>query len=425
MNSMIKLVIAFLTTLYLAMGASKTQDWANWRGPDQNGIAAEGNYPSKVSIEDNILWEAELPGKGGSTPIVWNDHIILTSGIGEGEEGEDGVLCFDWSGNLLWQVSLGTQVPGKHPRGSGSNSSAVTDGERIFVLFKSTTIAALDFEGKVLWEKNLQDEYGELTYWWDFGTSSVLAEGNVVTAIQHEGESYLLALDKTSGKEAWKIDRTYECKPESAQSYTTPLVVKDGNQTTIIVWGADHLTGHNAKTGQLMWSYSGFNPDQKQYWRTIASAAIYDDIAVVPYGRGRFLAGVKINKEGDMTENDWLWELKGTGTDVATPVISNGRAYGVSFGGDLWCVDILSGQEIWQEKLPEVKGVFYSSPTLAGNNLYLCSDEGSFYVCEITDTGYQVITHTKFDDNFVATPVLVQDKLLLRGTKKIYCIGQE
>jgi len=335
------------------------------------------------------------------------------------------VLCLDWEGNQLWQAKLGKQIPGKHPRGSGSSPSAITDGERIFVLFKSTTLAALDFDGNVLWKTNLQDTYGEIKFWWDFGTSPVLAEGNVIIAVMNDGQSYLLALEQATGKLSWKTDRNYTCEPESDQSYTTPQVVTEGNKTTLVVWGADHLTGYDAKTGVLIWSYSGFNPGNKQYWRTIASPIISDNVAIVPYGRGRFLAGMKINVEGDFTENDWLWGKTGLGSDVATPLVSKGKVYVINFGGKIWCLDMLTGEEYWQSKLPDLKGLFYSSPTLAGNILYMGSDEGLFYICKVSDDGIKVLSQTKFEDNFIASPVLVQDKLLLRGTKNFYCIGEK
>ena len=145
---------------------------------------------------------------------------------------------------------------------------------------------------------------------------------------------------------------------------------------------------------------------------------------MISYGRGRYVAGMKINGSGNMTEKDFLWEKTGIGSDVATPVVSNGKVYIVSFNGKIWCLDLLTGEELLQQiKLPNVKGVFYSSPILAGNKLYVCNDEGAFYVCEVSPTGIQVLNQTKFDDYFVATPVLVQDRILLRGTKNLYCIG--
>ncbi len=424
MNVILKNVTTVCFVILSLTGLSQAQNWPQWRGPDANGIAEPGDYPTRFDAQDGLLWKTKLPGAGGSTPVVWENRIILTSGVGEGEDGEDGVLCFDWEGNLLWEVKLGKQIPGKHPRGSGSNPSAITDGERIFVLFKTTTLAALDFNGQVLWKTNLQERYGEITFWWDFGTSPVQAGGNLVVAIMHEGASYLLALDQSTGKEVWKTDRTYECSPETAQSYTTPVLIKNGNQSTIVVWGANHLTGHDAETGALQWSYSGFNPSKKEYWRTIASPVISENIAVVPYGRGRLMAGMKIPDKGERTENDWLWQKNGIGTDVATPVVKDGKVYVLSFNGQLWCIDLKTGEDIWETKLPDVKGMFYSSPTLVDNLLYMCNDEGAFYVCELLPTGIKVINQIQFEDHFVATPVLVQNKLLLRGTKYLYCIGK-
>ena len=117
------------------------------RGPGVGGSCGSGKLPVRFSATYPL--KAEMPGKGGSTPIVCKDRIILTSGVGEGNEGEDGVLCFDWTGKLLWQVKLGKQIPGRNVRGSGSCPSVATDGERLFVFFKSSTVAALDYNGKV------------------------------------------------------------------------------------------------------------------------------------------------------------------------------------------------------------------------------------------------------------------------------------
>jgi len=423
MKTIEKFHLAGLIALILMETTIQAQNWPNWRGPDTNGVAGRGIFPVKISATDNILWKAEMPGKGGSTPIVWQDRIVLTSGIGEGNDGEDGVLCFNWEGKLLWQVKLGKQTPGRNPRGSGSCPSPITDGQRLFVFFKSSTVAALDLNGSLLWKTNLQDTYGPITYFWDLGTSPVLVNNNVVIAVMHEGASYLLALDQASGRVAWKVDRSYVCNRESAQSYTTPLIVREGTLTTIIVWGADHLTGHDAATGKIIWSYSGFNPLQKPAWRTIASPVISGGVVVVPYGRGLYTAGMKINVSGELSEKDFLWVKNGIGTDVATPVVRDGKIYVLGFNGKLWCLDILTGNELWQASLPGGSGVFYSSPTLAGDNLYICSDEGTFYVCEISSSGIQILNQTKFDDNFVATPVLVQDRILLRGTRYLYSIG--
>jgi len=233
-----------------------------------------------------------------------------------------------------------------------------------------------------------------------------------------------VALDQKTGEESWKVERKYSVAFENPDSYTTPLVVNEGGQTRILVLGADHLTGHDAATGKMVLEIGGFNPLNRPSWRMIASPVIFKDIALVTYGRGDFTAGVKIGGEGNVTETAWLWNKEKIGSDVATPVVHDGKMYIVSFNGKAWALNIETGEELWEAKLPHVNGAIYSSPTLAGNKLYVCREEGTVYVCEVTEKGLQVLNQTKFDDNFVASPVLVQNNLLLRGDKNLYCIGE-
>ena len=398
-------------------------NWPQWRGPTGNGVAEPGDYPVKFSGTEGVLWKARLPGKGSSTPIVWGDHIVITCGIGEGRQGQDGVLCFDWKGNLVWQQKLGTQRPGKHRSGSGSCPSVVTDGERLFAYFKSGTLAALDFRGKVLWKTNLQKAYGRDTLWWDLGTSPVLADGNVVVAVMHAGASYVVAFEQASGKVAWKVDRTFRRPREADQAYTTPIVMQDRDRTTIVIWGADHLTGHDGATGKALWTCGGFNPNDTAMWRVIASASVTNGIAVVPHGRGRYMAAARVGGSGDVTKTNLLWRRGGIGSDVPTPVTVGGKVYHLSDSGKVVCLVAESGKELWSETLPRARGRFYSSPTLAGNRLYMLRESGAAYVCEVSDTGMKVLSQGDMGDHTLATPVLVNGKLLIRGTAHLYCIG--
>src|SRR6185369_6449101 len=175
----------------VAGAPAEPPNWPRWRGPDENGSARQGTYPIKWDAT-NVLWKVSLPGKGCSTPIVWNQRIFLTAPA----NGLDGVLAFDWAGNPLWQITLGPEEAGKHRNGSGSNPSPVTDGKSVFVYFKSGVLAAINLDGAVRWQTNLVAGFGPDTLYWDQGTSPVLTGDDVVIARMNQGESWLAAFDK-------------------------------------------------------------------------------------------------------------------------------------------------------------------------------------------------------------------------------------
>ena len=177
--------------------------WPSWRGVNDAGSAPNGSYPAKLD-DEHLVWQTKLPGKGCSTPIAWDDLIILTTPLG----GQDGVITYDWKGNKVWEAKFGSLRKGKHRNGSSSNSSAVTDGKSIFAYFKSGNLGALDFKGNVLWQKNLQNLYGKDTLYWDLGTSPVLTREHVLVAVMNDRKGFLVAFDKDSGEEVWNVDRT-------------------------------------------------------------------------------------------------------------------------------------------------------------------------------------------------------------------------
>ena len=396
-------------------------NWPQWRGPDGNSIAAPGEYPVEFSNEANVIWKQKLPGVGSSTPAVWEDRIFVTCGVG----GEDGVLAFDWEGNLQWQKLLGPERAGKHKNGSGSNPSPITDGESLFVYYKSGTVASLGLDGKVNWQTNLQKTYGEDTLWWDLGTSPILADGNVVIAVMQEGESYVVALDKEDGSEVWKVDRTFPVREESGQSYTTPLLVEIDGKEQIVIWGADRLTGHDPTSGEQIWVCEGFNPEDQAMWRVIASPAIVDGIAVVPYGRTKFTAGVKLGGTGNITEEARIWERDDVGSDCPTPVGRDGKVYLLNDRGQINCIDVKTGKDIWVDAIPRAAAKYYSSPVLGGNVLYCAREDGMLSTVEVSDSGMKVLSQNDMGERLAAAPVPINGKLLVRGVDHLFCIGKE
>ena len=230
----------------------------------------------------------------------------------------------------------------------------------VIVCFVANHTANDGSTGNELWQTNLQERYGENTLWWDLGTSPILAAGNVVFAVMQAGDSYLVALDPATGKEVWKVKRQYQRPDESDQAYTTPQVANVGGREVIVTWGADHLTGHDAKTGELIWESAGFNPKEEGMWRVIASHAMNDEIAVVPFGRGKFLAGVKLDGSGDVTESGRIWEEEAEGPDVPTPIVVGEKFYILTDAGKLFCRDLNTGKELWSGTLPKGRDKYLS-----------------------------------------------------------------
>jgi outer membrane protein assembly factor BamB len=238
------------------------------------------------------------------------------------------------------------------------------------------------------------------------------------------GDSYLVALDPATGEEVWKQKRQYERPEESDQAYTTPQVANVDGREVIVTWGADHLTGHDAKTGKLIWESAGFNPREEGMFRVIASHAMNDEIAVVPFGRGKFLAGVKLDGSGDVTESGRLWEEEVEGPDVPTPIVAGDKVYTLSDAGKLSCRDLKTGKELWSGELPKGRDKYFASPVLAGEKLYCVREDGVAFVVDVSDS-FNLLTEDGNDlgERVIATPVPVRDRLLIRGDDHLFCFG--
>ena len=292
--------------------AADAPDWRSWRGPQGSGSIEQGNYPVRFGA-DKYLWRTELPGKGCSTPILLNEMIYLTSPV----DANDALLCYDSHGSEKWRAVFSKENPGKHRNGSGCNASPVTDGKAVFVYFKSGTFAAVDLDGKVRWKTDLVERFGKDTLFWDHGTSPVLTDRYVVMARMHQGESWLAAFDKETGEMAWKVARNYSTPTECDHGYATPLVIQHQGKESILVWGAEHLTIHNATDGQVSWSCGNFNPDANKLWPAIATPVIVGDMVVIAYGRNDRgiprLHGIRLTGSGDVTRDQSCVEARRCG----------------------------------------------------------------------------------------------------------------
>lgn len=415
--------VTFLALVVAPSAIAEASDrWPNWRGPNGDGSAADGNYPVQWSETNNILWKAPLPGKGCSTPIVWGNHIFVTAPA----DGQDSMLAIDWSGKELWRTKLGVERAGKHRNGSGSNASPATDGKTVFAYFKSGNLAALDFAGKILWQTNLVEAFGRDTLFWDHGTSPVVTEKFVIMARMHNGESWLAAFDKNTGAMRWKVARNYETPTENDHGYTTPQVIRYENKEALLTWGGEHLTVHSAADGKLLWSAASFNPSGGKNWPAVATPVLVGDIAIVPSGRSDrttpLLYGVKLGRAGELDATNHLWMRTDTGTFVPSPTVWQKNVYLLRDRGEVECLDPLTGNMIWKDNLPKASANFYASPTIVSGWLYAIREDGVVFVVNV-DKKFGVIAENNMGERVIATPVFLKDRILVRGEKNLFCLA--
>jgi outer membrane protein assembly factor BamB len=404
-----------LTVLSYMTVFIQAENWPAWRGPHDSGSTAKGPYPANLSDPENLAWKLTLPGKGCSTPIVWENQIFITGP----QKGHDTVSAITWEGKVAWEKSIGKERAGKHRNGSGSNPSCVTDGQLVFAYFKSGNFAAVTREGKEVWKKNLTD-YGKDTLFWDFGTSPVLTQKHVIMALMRKGNSWLVAFEKRTGKVAWQVERNYETPIEGDHSYATPIVTTQNGREAILVWGAERFTAHDAANGDILWTCSGFNPQAKKFWVVVSSFVLVDDMAVIPYGRGARLAGIQLNGKGDVTTTNRKWTLEGKGSFVPSPAAQGGKVYLVRDRGEVLCVNPRDGKVEWTGAFPKDRASYYSSPTIADGKIYAAREDGTVFVANFQD-GFKLLTENDMGERVIASPVPVNGSLLIRGEKTLFC----
>ena len=397
-------------------------NWPHWRGPSDNGSTTQGDFPVRWDAT-NVLWSVELPGKGCSTPIVWDHRIYLTAPT----NGMDAVLAFGWDGKELWQAAFGQEQSGRHRNGSGSNPSPATDGKGLFVYFKSGTLAALELDGSERWQTNLIEAFGPETLYWDQGTSPVLTENDVVIARMHHGESWLAAFSKTNGKLHWKVARNYDTPIEGDNAYATPLLIQHEGKEALLVWGGQHLTAHDAADGKLLWSSGDFNPESKPNWPAVASPVIAGETVVVASGRSDrgqpLLYGTKLGGSGDVTTTHRLWKREDTGTFVPTPAEYKGRVYLLRDRGEIECLDPVTGKTLWHDAFPKASSNYYSSPLVAGGKLYAAREDGTVFVARAEEK-FELVAENKMGERVIASPVPVANRIFIRGEHHLFCVGE-
>ena len=436
--SLVSLAVwGFAPALAADVDSRQSSPWPQWRGAQQNGVAMGTGFPKSWAEKQGIVWKIDLPGRGGSTPVIAAEHAFLTTGTNSGGEdpeaaGENLLVAVNLnSGKQTWTAKLGSDRGGKHRKGSGANPSAVTNGRHIFAYFRSGDLGCVNLEGETQWHVNLQDKFGADTLWWDLGSSPTLINDLVVVAVMQSEISYVVALKQASGEVVWKVDRNLGAPREAAQSYATPIALEDRGM--IAVMGADHLTIHSVTDGRELGRVGGFNPSQEQFFRSISSPVAVGDLIVCPYSRGATVTTCRISDVVDGKQRDSVvWHRDDLGSDVPTPAIHDGRVYVVGDSkarkGAISAVDVETGKTIWTVQIPKSRIGFSSSPLIADNHLYVTGEDATTYVIGPIDSGQpKLLQSNRLADNdpfTVSSLVPVGDDLLLRTKHSLYRLSK-
>ena len=412
-----------------------SKQWAQWRGPLATGFAPDADPPVNWSNEKGVRWKVKIPGRGHSTPIVWGNHIFLLASTPVGKamppkfSGAPGahdnlpithqhkfvVICVDRRfGKIVWTTPVATKLPheGAHNSASLASASPVTDGERVYASFGSYGVYCLNFKGKILWKKDLgkmntRHGHGE-------GTSPVLHNDKLIVNWDHEGKSFVVAFDKKTGKQRWRVDR------EEVTSWASPIIVNHKGKVQLIISGTNRVRGYDVETGKSIWACGGMS-------RNIVASPVA--------GNGMVYAGSSYDKQamvairldgaqGDITGTKQVAWSRIRGTPyVPSPLLVNKSLYFLRHYQAIFTrAHAVTGKDEGTFRLGPI-GNIYASPVAAADRIYVTDRRGNTMVLSHTNYG-KVLGFNRLGEEVNASLALVDNDLLIRGTTHLYCISK-
>jgi outer membrane protein assembly factor BamB len=404
--------------------------WGQWRGPHMTGVSRTADPPVEWSETKNVRWKVEIPGRGSATPIVWGDRVYVLTAVPLGLSGDAThqplggnrpphkyvVLAIDRkTGKIVWEKIAREEAPHEatHPQnGTWASSSAVTDGEHLIASFESRGLYAYDMNGALVWQKDLGDKRMRQTF--GEGSTPALHGGTLVVVWDHQGQSFIVALDKKTGEERWRKDRS------EIDTWATPLVVEVGGRAQVIAPAMNRVTSYDLETGEIVWHTAGLTMNP------IPSPVAEDGLVILMSGfRGNSLKAIRLaDAKGDITGTPAIaWTFERDTPYVPSPLLYDGILYFLkSNNGILSAFDAKSGKPHYQlQRIDQIPDVF-ASPVGAAGRVYIPGRDGVTVVFK-HGPAFEMLSANTLDDGFDASPALVDRELYLRGYKSLYCIA--
>ena len=418
--------------------SAEYENWPQWRGPLATGAAPHGDPPLDWDEDEgeNIRWKREIPGRGHSPPIVWGDYVFLTSAVAFGEAlppqpstapgNHDNLpvthrhkfiaLAVSRStGRILWQKALREALPEEqgHYTASLASGAPVTDGTYVYAFFGSFGLYCLDFEGELIWEADFgtmrsRHGHGE-------GSSPALSGDTLIINWDHEGQSFIVAFDKKTGKERWKVLR------DEVTSWATPIIMQHAGESQVIVSGTDRVRAYELSTGRVLWECGGLSAN------IVASPVPGDGMVYAgsSYEKRALLAIRLEGASGDITGSDKIAWTRSRGTPyVPSPLLYEGGLYFLShYQGILTRVDAVTGEDRpGPFRLGAIKNV-YASPIAAAGRIYITDLEGTTTVVAAGEVP-RLMALNRISEPVSASAAIAGRHLFLRGEKHLYCLAE-
>jgi outer membrane protein assembly factor BamB len=409
---------------------ARAENWPQFRGPTGQGLSSEKNLPLQWDKTHNVAWKTALPGKGWSSPCIWEDHIFLTA------TSEDGVHCHALAvdataGKILWDVELFDQKPTrKEGRNSYATPTPATDGKLVYVVFGEGGIAALDFAGKVQWT-NLENSYYSQH---GMGTSPVLYKDTLFVSWDWStptgpdmrvgwqkpwDKSFILALDKATGKEKFKAKRGM-----SRIGHTTPIIVDVEGKPQMISAAGDVVQGFDPEDGKLIWS--GKTGGEACVPSPVTGDGMVFALSGFPTPIAReplraALRAFKLGGHGDVSKTNLVWEETKSVSMIPSPVFVDHLLYSVKEDGVLLCLEASSGNVVYRERL---EGTYSASPVYADGKIYFLNDDGDTTVVQ-PGRAFKQLAYNELHEAAQSSIAISQGRLFIRTQDNLYCIGKK
>jgi outer membrane protein assembly factor BamB len=429
-------VLIALAILPAAFGA---EGWTQFRG-SAAGVAEDKNLPDTWSTTENVVWKADIPGRGWSSPVVAGDRIYLTSVIAtETEEAPKKglyfggnreaappddhrwmVYCIDWkTGKLLWEREVKkAKAPSRHLKNSYASETPVTDGDHVWAYFGSAGVYCLDRDGKLVWSQPFESH--KTRYGWGTAASPILHQGRLYIVDDNDEQSFFVALDAKTGKQIWRVKR------DEGSNWATPFVWESGRRTEIVVPGTRRVRSYDLD-GKVLWEFAGMSniaiptPFAKHGLLYVTSGYVGDQVR--PVWAIRPGASGDISLKGEETSNQYVaWYQKQAGPYNPSPLVYGDYYYTLLDRGFFTCHDARTGKEIYgKQRIDPAAGAFTASPWAYNGKIFAISEDGDTFVMQ-AGPEFKLLGKNSLDDMVMATPAIYRSSLIVRTGSKLYRI---